>query len=77
MSQLHARAIPEPNELWLSRPPYLTIARIVDVQQRGRDASVVSYELLDDDGYVLEKVSQAPLDTAWWRTFQPLKRRYG
>jgi hypothetical protein len=63
--------------LWLSRPPYLTIARIVSVQQHGPDDGIVSYELLDDDGYVLEKVSQAPLDAAWWRTFQPLARRYG
>lgn len=77
MSQLHARTTPKPNELWLSRPPYLTIARIVAVQQQGPDDGIVSYELLDDDGYVLERVNHAALDAGWWRTFQPLKRRYG
>jgi hypothetical protein len=75
MPQLHT-TMPRVDELWLSRPPYMTIARIVAVEQHGL-ASTVSYELLDDDGYVLERVEHAALDAGWWRTFQPLKRRYG
>ena len=77
MSQIHAQPVPKPDDLWLSRPPYLTIARIVAVEEHGPEEGVVSYELLDDDGYVLERVNQAPLDGAWWSTFQPLKQRYG
>jgi hypothetical protein len=69
--------MPRVDELWLSRPPYLTIARIVAVEQHGPESGTVSYELLDDDGYVLERVKHAVLDAGWWRTFQPLKRRYG
>jgi hypothetical protein len=77
MSQLYARPMPHPGELWLSRPPYLTIARIVAVERRESESPAVSYELLDDDGYRLEQVDRAALDLSWWRTFQPLKRRYG
>jgi hypothetical protein len=77
MSQLGARTTPRPDELWLSRPPYLTIARILAVELRGRFDGIVSYELLDEEGYVLTQVNHAQLDDGWWRTFQPLKRRYG
>jgi hypothetical protein len=68
--------MPRPDELWLSRPPYLMVARIVEVA-RGADGAVVSYELHDEDGEVLEQVRHASLDAGWWRTFQPLQRRQG
>jgi hypothetical protein len=38
---------------------------------------VVSYELHDDDGSLLEAVHHATLDRGWWRTFQPLQPRFG
>jgi hypothetical protein len=69
--------LPLPGELWLSRPPYLLIARIVDVDERWPGGGVVSSELHDEDGAVLEKVRHASLDTGWWQTFQPLHRRQG
>ena len=69
--------LPRPDELWLSRPPYLMIARILDVDERRRGSGVVSYELCDEAGSVLELVHHATLDEGWWRTFQPLTRRQG
>jgi len=71
-----ARRSPHPDELWLSRPPYLLIARIVEVDRRSRPG-VVSYELHDEDGSALEQVNHASLDDGWWHAFQPLTRRYG
>jgi hypothetical protein len=68
---------PQPGELWLSRPPYLMIARVIEVEERGPGRGVVSYKLYDEDGSVLEHVSHASLDDGWWRTFQPLTRRQG
>jgi hypothetical protein len=53
------------------------IARIVEVERIGSGQDFVSYELLDDDGYVIERVMQATLDEGWWRSFQPLTRRCG
>jgi hypothetical protein len=70
MSQLRTR--PRPAQLWLSRLPYLMIARIVDVDD-GTDAEgTVSYVLYDEGGSVLEHVDRATLDDGFWRTFQPL-----
>jgi hypothetical protein len=77
------RTLPEPNELWLSRPPYLMIARIVDVEEptgsvdRPGAAPLVSYVLYDEAGSVLEHVRHAVLDSGFWRNFQPLTRRQG
>jgi len=68
---------PRPDELWLSRPPYLMIARILGVEERHGAEGVVSYELCDEAGSVLEQVHHASLDEGWWRTFQPLVRRKG
>jgi hypothetical protein len=68
---------PRADELWLSRPPYLMIARILEVEERRRGAGVVSYELCDERGAVLEQVHHASLDEGWWNTFQPLVRRQG
>jgi hypothetical protein len=76
--QLTVRTIPQPDELWLSRPPYRMIARVLDVQpeQSGRSGSI-SYVLYDEDGSSLEHVSGAPLDESWWYAFQPLTKRQG
>ncbi len=70
------RSLPRPGEAWLSRPPFLMVASIVAVDLETEPASV-SYELHDADGVVLQTVEAAPLDRGWWRTFQPLARRYG
>ena len=69
--------MPEPGELWLSRPPYLMIARVIEVEKPDLDCGLVSYRLYDEDGSVLEHVNRAALDDGWWRTFQPLTRRQG
>jgi hypothetical protein len=76
MPQVHTK-MPRSGELWLSRPPYLMIARVIDVEERSPGHGRVSYKLYDEDGSVLEHVSQASLDDGWWRTFQPLIRRQG
>lgn len=76
MRRIDTKPFPRPGELWLSRPPYLLIAHIVDVDRRS-NPGVVSYELLDEDGSLLEQVSHASLDRGWWHTFQPMSRRYG
>jgi hypothetical protein len=76
MSQVRTK-MPEPGELWLSRPPYLMIARVTEVEERALGRGLVSYRLYDEDGSVLEHVSHAALDDCWWRTFQPLTRRQG
>jgi hypothetical protein len=76
MAQVRTQT-PRPDELWLSRPPYLMIARIVDVDEDAPGGGVVSYELHDEDGSVLEQVGHASLDAGWWRTFQPLTPRQG
>jgi len=76
MSTLRARSSPRPGELWLSCPPYLLVARIVEVDDR-RGPGVVSYELHDETGDLLDQVSDATLDDGWWQVFQPLIRRDG
>jgi hypothetical protein len=68
--------LPQPNELWLGCPPYLLIAQIIEVDVRS-NPGLVSYELYDEDGCLLELVGHATLDDGWWRAFQPLTRRYG
>jgi hypothetical protein len=70
------RLLPRPGDAWLSRPPYLMIARILAVNLDADPASV-SYELHDTDGSVLQAVEEARLDHGWWQTFQPLARHYG
>jgi hypothetical protein len=69
-------SIPRPGERWLSCPPYLLIAHVVDVDE-SIEPPIVSYELQDDDGYLLERVNHAAVDGGWWRTFQPMITRYG
>jgi hypothetical protein len=73
---LDTKSIPQPGECWLSCPPYVLIAHILRVE-RGAEPPLVSYELQDDDGTLLESVEHAVLDEAWWQAFQPMHRRFG
>jgi hypothetical protein len=52
------------------------MARIVEVDLCA-EPPVVSYELHDDDGSLLQAVEHATLDYGWWRTFQRLQPRFG
>ncbi len=70
------RPSPRPGEVWLSCPPYLLIAHILEVDEQ-TTPGVVSYELHDEEGYPLERFDRAALDEGWWRAFQPLSPRYG
>jgi hypothetical protein len=76
MGMIDTRSVPKPGERWLSCPPHLLIAHVVDVDA-GNEPAVVSYELEDEDGSVLGKVEHAVLDSGWWRTFQPLRPHRG
>ncbi len=73
---IDTRARPRLGELWLSRPPYLMIAHVLCVDEDARPP-VVSYELLGDRGFPLERVEHAVLDGGWWKVFQPMIRRQG
>lgn len=73
---IDTKSIPRPGERWLSRPPYLLIAHVLRVDERA-EPPVVTYELQDDEGFLLESVEHALLDEGWWKTFQPMARRYG
>lgn len=70
------KSIPRPGERWLSCPPYTLIAHVLRVERVGA-SPLVSYELQDDDGAVIEKVDRAVLDDGWWRAFQPLRQYFG
>lgn len=76
MAAPNVKSFPKQGERWLSCPPYLMLALIVDVDLTA-EPPVVSYELHDDDGSLLQEVEHATLDRGWWRTFQPLEPRYG
>lgn len=78
MASPNVKTLPKPGEVWLSCPPFLMMARIVAVD-RDLDGKtpVVSYELHDDDGSLLQAVEHATLDYGWWRTFQRLEPRFG
>lgn len=73
---IDTQSIPRPGERWLSCPPYLLIAHVVAVEERV-DPPLVSYELQDEEGQLLECVEHALLDGGWWKTFQPMVRRCG
>jgi hypothetical protein len=77
MSQLRSRQTPAPGQLWLSRPPYLMVARVLGVERSTDGGRVVSYRLYDEDGIVLEQVEHAALDAGWGHPFQPLEARFG
>jgi hypothetical protein len=70
------KSIPRAGERWLSCPPYVLIAHILEVE-RDEWTPLVSYELQDDDGVVIERVEHAVLDEGWWKAFQPLRQRFG
>jgi hypothetical protein len=76
MASPNVKTLPKPGEVWLSCPPYLLLARIVDVNLDS-DNPVVSYELHDEEGSLLQAVEHATLDHGWWRTFQRLEPRFG
>jgi hypothetical protein len=76
MARSNVKSLPKPGEVWLSCPPYLMMARIVDVDL-ATEPPVVSYELHDDDGSLLQSAEHAALDQGWWRTFQRLEPRFG
>ena len=69
--------IPVPGELWLSRPPYSLMARVLTTRAEGNADTRIEYEILDDDGAVLAGPIRERLDDSWWRNFQPLEPRYG
>lgn len=73
---IDTKSIPRPGERWLSCPPYLLIAHVIRVEKNAYPP-VVSYELQDDEGFLMESVEHALLDEGWWRTFQPMIRRSG
>jgi len=70
------KSIPQPGERWLSCPPYVLIAHVLRVE-RANEVPLVTYELQDDDGGVIERVEHAVLDEGWWKAFQPLRQRFG
>lgn len=70
------KSIPKPGERWLSCPPYMLIAHVLRVEQ-GDGPRLVSYELQDDDGVVIEQVDRAVLDDGWWAAFQPMRQYFG
>ncbi|HEY6730239.1 MAG TPA: hypothetical protein VI039_04355 [Solirubrobacterales bacterium] len=76
MASPNVKSLPKPGELWLGCPPYLLVAKIVAVNLES-SPPVVSYELHDDDGSLLQTVEHAKLDRGWWRSFQRLKPRFG
>jgi hypothetical protein len=73
---IDTQTVPRPGERWLSCPPYLLIAHVVAVEERV-EPPLVSYELQDEEGQLLECVEHALLDEGWWKTFQPMVRRCG
>lgn len=73
---IDTQSIPRPGDRWLSCPPYLLIAHIVRVEGEATPP-LVSYELQDDEGALLERVEHAILDGGWWKAFQPMARRCG
>ncbi len=73
---IDTKSVPRPGERWLSRPPYLLIAHVLQVDERS-EPPLVSYELQDDAGFLLESVEHAVLDEGWWKSFQPMVRRSG
>lgn len=73
---LDTKSIPRAGERWLSCPPYMLIAHVLRVE-RQVEPPLVSYELQDDDGSLIETVEHAVLDEGWWKAFQPMHRRLG
>jgi hypothetical protein len=76
VAMIDTKSIPRPGEHWLSCPPYLLIAHVRSVDERA-EPPVVSYELQDEEGFLLESVEHALLDSGWWKSFQPMVPRHG
>lgn len=70
------QSIPRCGERWLSCPPYTLIAHVVRVD-RAAEPPLVTYELQDDEGRLIESIDHAVLDEGWWQAFQPMQRRFG
>lgn len=77
VGMVDTKSIPKPGERWLSCPPYVLIAHVLGVVEQVDGLPLVSYELQDDDGVVIERVDRAALDDGWWRAFQPMRQRFG
>jgi hypothetical protein len=73
---IDTKSIPRCGERWLSCPPYLLIAHILRVD-RTVEPPLITYELQDDAGSLIESVESAVLDDAWRQAFQPMRRRIG
>lgn len=76
LRMVDTKSMPRTGERWLSCPPYMLIAHVLGVEQVD-GLPLVSYELQDDDGVVIERVDRAVLDDGWWRAFQPMRRYFG
>ena len=73
---VNTQSIPKSGERWLSCPPYMLIAHVRNVEQID-GLPLVSYDLQDDDGVVIERVDRTVLDDGWWRAFQPMRQHFG
>ena len=73
---IDTRSKPRPGQRWLSCPPYLLIAHVVSFDETV-EPPVVSYELQDEEGCLLESVEHAVVNDGWWRAFQPMTARWG
>jgi hypothetical protein len=73
---IDTKSTPRSGERWLSCPPYTLIAHILRVD-RTVEPPLVTYELQDDEGDLVESVEHAVLDEGWWQAFQPMHRRFG
>ncbi|HWI95439.1 MAG TPA: hypothetical protein VNS60_05160 [Solirubrobacterales bacterium] len=76
LGMVDTMSIPKRGERWLSCPPYMLIAHVLGVEQAD-GVPLVSYELQDDDGAIIERVDRAVLDDGWWRAFQPMRQYFG
>ena len=63
--------------LWLSRPPFLLLARITEPPSPSGPPDRFRYEVLDRDGSVLLERSDGRLDEEWRRCYQPITPGYG
>lgn len=59
--------------LWLSCAPYSLVARVTAVRA-AREVVHFEYELLGEDGSLLDGPIESVLDDSWWETFQPLSQ---
>ncbi|HWA55029.1 MAG TPA: hypothetical protein VG816_12750 [Solirubrobacterales bacterium] len=73
---IDTQSIPRSGERWFSCPPYTLIAHILRVD-RSVEPPLVTYELQDDQGSLIERVEHAVVDAGWWQAFQPMLRRFG